>query len=381
MNGEFFLNDGVLSDAEVELLKHFIRHVSRRYRLKHDDVEFKFRAIQIGMSSTTKLVAHSREIYPYFIKIGDNALVNKEVSNYNRASARVPPLYLPPLEQVIDGDVPKYHSDVTAGNALVAYRYISGRNKGKPPISLFSAFPEIGKYRMIELIDEVFGVVLKDLHAFSNHSNQKKFQHFSHDGTIFDAIENKRLSEMVAQYNELVETAPRPELPHGMVHGDLHCENIIVNKKLSPIVIDFEMMRREGCLLNDFAEFEVAIIVAALDSDTDRYASIVREAYSRSSMFEVFGTDKLSRCIRSIRSNLADMLFREANLKHCQESLQDIQQVYNCLLLRYLCSYAYVAKKSLSEQRGLLVFAVLEDLFDRKLSATETEAKKIRKRK
>lgn len=369
MNGEFYLNDGYLNNSEVELLSHFAKHVARRYRAKPEEIEFKFRAIQIGMSSTTKLVAHSRDIYPYFIKIGSTALINKEVSNFNRASARIPPLYIPPLETVIDGDVPKYRSDITSGTALVAYRYISGRNKGKSPISLLSAFPDIGKYRMIELIDEIFSVVLKDMHSFSDHVNQREFQHFKHDEEVFSEISNKRLSEMVRQYNNFVEGAPSPKLPHGMVHGDLHCENVIVNKRLSPIIIDFEMMRPEGCLLNDFAEFEVALIVAALGANTDTYAPVVRAIFKRKDIFEVFGTDKLSRCIRSIRANLADMLFREAKLSDSSKNIKSIQKVYNCLLLRYLCSYSFVAKKSLSEQNSLVVFAVLEELFDLKINA------------
>ena len=126
------------------------------------------------------------------------------------------------------------------------------------------------------------------MHSFSNNVNQKAFQHFRHDRAVFDSIANKRLSEMVVQYNDFILGAPCPNLPHGMVHGDLHCENIIVNKKLSPIIIDFEMMRPEGCLLNDFAEFEVALIVAALDSSADLYAPVVRAIYARSNIFEVF---------------------------------------------------------------------------------------------
>ncbi len=366
MSGEFYLNDGRLSQAEVELIQHFSRHIARRYQMESSSIEFRFKTIQIGMSKTTKLLAHSRNVYPYFIKIGEKKTINKEVSNFNRASARIPPLYIPPLETVIDGSIDKYYSENVAKSALVAYRYISGHNKGTPSTSLLEAFSSINKYTMIELIDELFGIVMKDLHAFGEDVDYCKFEHLFHNESRFSEIGSKRLSEMVRQYNEFIEYAPTPELPHGMVHGDLHCENVIVNKRLSPIIIDFEMMRQEGCLLNDFAEFEVALIVAALEADTDMYAPIARRIYSRINMFELFGTDKLSRSIQAIRINLADMLFRESCMEANAEQILGIQTVYNSLLLRYLCSYSFVAKKSLAEQRSLVVFAVLEDLFDRK---------------
>ncbi len=369
VNGEFYLNDGHLSDAEVDLIGHFIRYVARRYQINPEDIEFKFRAITIGMSATTKLIAHARNIYPYFIKIGDKNLIKKETSHHNMASARIPPLYVPPLETVIDGDIAKYKTEASAGSALVAYRYISGRNKGQLPVSLMDAFPDIGKYRMIELIDELFGVVLSDFHAFADAPVLKPFEHLIHNKKRFAELKIKRLNTMITKYNKLAENGSCPLLPHGMVHGDLHCENVIVNRKLSPIIIDFEMMRQQGCLLNDFAEFEVALIVAALESNTDFYGPVAEMIYSRKNMFEVFGVDKLSRCVRSIRANLADMIFRESGFHQSPSAMHEIEGVYNSLLLRYLCSYSYVAKKSLSKERGTIVFSGLEELFELKLSS------------
>lgn len=361
--GDFYLSDSVLSVGQTELLRFFLEHVARSYRVDLAAAEFKFKRISIGMSPTTKLVAYSNDIYPYFIKIGEIQAIRTEVSNYNRASARIPPLYLPPLETVIDSEIKKYKTENNKGLALVAYRYISGKNKGKSPETLLDAFPRISTYEAIELIDEIFQVIFRDFHKFSKETTLEKFEHFRHDASLFDALGDERISQMVRAYNNSLRGASRPMLPHGMVHGDLHAENLIINNRLNPVVIDFEMMRRQGCLINDFVELEVAILMAAIDSDVDSFGPTSRICYNSNRIFYNFGVDKFSRCVRAIRANLGFLLFCDGPLEPTDKVIRDVEKVYRHLLLRYLCSYAYVARKSMPESRSHNVLGVITQIF------------------
>jgi hypothetical protein len=149
-----------------------------------------------------------------------------------------------------------------------------------------------------------------------------------------------------------------------MIHGDLHCENIILNKRNMPLIIDFEMMKMDGCLINDFAEFEIALVVAALDADVELYGPSIRGCYGSMSMFEVFGVDKIIRAIRTIRANLAHNLFNLAKIPASRQFLDELDYAYKVTLLRYICSYTWFAAQSMSERRSLVVVGVLTTIFD-----------------
>lgn len=357
----FSITDGVLDAGEEQLVSFFLQHLAKVYRLDSPKSDYLFTPISAGLSDSTKIIVQSDSIYPYFIKIGSNYNISKEVTKHNTASSNLPPLYLAPFETLISSESKKYHTKQTEGLSLVSYRYITGGIKGKSPKTLLKSFKYIDKYKMIELIDEIFQVVFKDLHSFHDKSFIKKFDYHIHDSTVFDELSNATVSRMVNRYNILAENAKRFNLPHGMVHGDIHCENIIVNKKYTPIIIDFEMLRTNGCLLNDFAEFEVALLVAALDSDVDKYGPFSRNCYQSENILNLFGVDKFSRCVRSIRSNLCHFIFGQDKFDF---KIEQISYTYLMLILRYLCSYSWVSIKSMEERRSLVVVGVLSIIFD-----------------
>lgn len=360
----FSMADGIFSDGEEQLVKFFLQHLARVYRIDLSETEFLFEPISSGLSSSAKIIAQSEQIYPYFLKIGENFIINKEVSKYNLASSNLPPLYLAPIETVISSDSKKYLTSKTKGLSLVAFKYITGGIKGAKPDTLFKSFEKIDKYKMIELIDEIFQIVFQDLHSFHSKSYMSEFKHLIHKEHVFDELNNATVSSMVHRYNMLADQAPQYELPHGIVHGDLHCENIIVNSKFTPIIIDFEMLRKSGCLLNDYAEFEIALLVAALDCDVDKYGPCARSCYNSINILELFGIDKFSRCVRSIRSNLCNPIFNNARFKDKNIKIDQVSHTYACLLLRYLCSYAWVSIKTMEERRSLIVVGVLSQIFD-----------------
>ena len=364
--GRFSLSDGVFDAAERDLVRHFLDILSKRHRIDLSEHEFSFQAIGVGLSKSTKVVALSDAVYPYFLKISDVRSINKEASNLNQASTMIPPLHIPPLETVVSSENSKYASEENKGYALLAVRYITDSAKGEVPASLFNEYPKLDVYASMVIVDDLFQVVLRDLHAFHKLERDriKPFEHFPHKEEVFAQVKHSALNSMVKRYNEFVSAADTCALPHGFLHGDLHCENIILNSRKMPLIIDFEMMRSDGCLLNDYAEFEIAMVVAALHANVDEFGPSIRACYKGATIFEFFGIDKITRTIRSIRTNLAHNLFNVAGIEPSQSFMKSFDYIYRSLLLRYICSYTWVSHRSMKTQSRLVVTGVLADIFD-----------------
>jgi hypothetical protein len=375
-NQKFSLADKVLEPHEQDLTQRFLFYLSDKYGVDMKESEFSFQWIGMGLSQSTKLLALAESFYPFFLKISDNASIQRESSNFTKATARIPPLHLPPRETLISSEDPAIKNAVNDGYSLLAVPFLTDSIKGQPPTSLFGAFPHLTTYDLVEIIDEIFQVVFRDFHSFHKLTSGRfrPFEPRLHNVEIFNTLGRATLTSMVERYNQLALSCDKPVLPHGIIHGDLHCENIILNKRNMPLIIDFEMMKMDACLLTDFAEFEIALVVAALDADVELYGPSIRGCYSSASMFEVFGIDKIVRAIRTIRANLAHNLFNLAKIPPTRKFLDELDYVYKIMLLRYVCSYTWFAAQSMTERRSLVVVGVLTTIFDQ-LYATLTTAK------
>jgi Ternary complex associated domain 9 len=376
---KFSLADKVLEPHEQDLVQRFLYYLSDKYGIDLRESEFSFQWIGMGLSQSTKLLALADSFYPFFLKISDNASIQRESSNFTKATARIPPLHLPPRETLISSEDPAIKNEVNDGYSLLAVPFLTDSSKGQPPTSLFEAFPRLTTYQMVEIIDEIFQVVFRDFHSFHKLSrgNFRPVEPRLHNIEIFNTLGRVTLSAMVERYNQLAASCAKPSLPHGIIHGDLHCENIILNKRNMPLIIDFEMMQMDGCLINDFAEFEIALVVAALDADVELYGPTIRGCYGGATMFEVFGVDKIVRAIRTIRANLAHNLFNLAKIPATREFLNELDYIYKITLLRYICSYTWFAAQSMSERRSLVVVGVLTTIFEQ-LYATVTDPIELR---
>jgi Ternary complex associated domain 9 len=370
---KFSLADRVLEPHEQDLVQRFLHYLSDKNGIDLRESEFSFQWIGMGLSQSTKLLALADSFYPFFLKISDNASIQRESSNFTKATARIPPLHLPPRETLISSESPAIKNDVNDGYSLLAVPFLTDSSKGQPPTSLFEAFPRLTTYQLVEVIDEIFQVVFRDFHSFHKlvPANFRPMEPRLHNVELFKTLDRVTLTAMVERYNQLASTCDRPSLPHGVQHGDLHCENIILNKRNMPLIIDFEMMKMDACLINDFAEFEIALVVAALDADVELYGPTIRGCYGSTSMFEVFGIDKIVRAIRTIRANLAHNLFNLAKVPATRQNLDELDYAYKIMLLRYICSYTWFAAQSMSERRSLVVVGVLTTIFDQ-LYATLT---------
>jgi hypothetical protein len=58
------------------------------------------------------------------------------------------------------------------------------------------------------------------------------------------------------------------------------------------------------------------------------------------------------------------MLFNVAKIEPTQEFVSELDYTYRLVLLRYICSYAWVSLQSMNEKRSLVVVGVLATIFD-----------------
>lgn len=370
----FTLHDNVLEPHQDALIRHFIEHLGRKLQQPIPVERFYMRRIGTGLSSSVKIVTDSDTTHPYFLKISKDAAIMKESGNHNRASVKLPPLNIPPIETaVVASSIPRLRDTDAAGYGLIAYRYLSADVKGSRPSSFFEFFGSADAYKISRIIDDIFQVALFDLHNFAASDILRPFEHFRHDESLFSSLKDD-VRRTVANYNAVAIKAITMDLPHGIVHGDLHAENIIVNRLNHPIIIDFEMLRLGGCLVSDYAELEVSILMTALDLDVNLLAPVARRCYSRRHILDVFGTDKLSRAIQTVRQNLMNSLFVVGTYNRIDQNLVDrLSAVYRIMIMRYICSYIWVASRSMEERRSLVVIGVMLEIFDM-LHRAATEA-------
>lgn len=353
MNECFDFHDDQLSDEQRSLLRDFFSHLAKKYKMEISEDKVKFKESRIGLSPVKKIFVITDDFFPFFIKMGDASEIQRESRNYGKAKFRMPPLSIPPHETYISN---------TSGIALIAFQSITGKSKHDVPGSLFNTYHLLSQYDLIEIIDEIYQVALSELHGFERGPILKEIEYVEHDIALFSRQAYKTTSEMVLKYNKLVSKAYSPLMPHGHVHGDLHCNNILLGRGNVPVIIDFAMLREEGCLLCDFAELEISILVTSLFSDFSETVNHARSCYRGESLFDNFGVNKFSRCVRVIRSNLFHSFYESC--AGCKEvELEDVTYVYQMLLLRYLCSYSWVVHETMEELQRRAITNFLSELF------------------
>ena len=351
-------DDASLNVSEKELLRLFVERVRRKYTVSSELEDIRFQRIKLGFSPVTKLFSRSKYVFPYFIKLGDANEIERESRNYGIASQRIPPLNVPPLETYLQGTrLGKEHSSTS----LIAFRYITGSDRTLPPLSLFYGYEEMSKYELVEVIDEIFQNVLRELHSFHTKKEILITKHLIHKIANFQNSEYPILLNLVKKYNHVARNARRLKFPHGKIHGDLHLENILLGRKASPVIIDFGMMYDRGCLIRDFAEFEVAMLVAALFNDFERTSIFAKMFYSSGGFLNNHGVDRFSRAAQTVRANL-HVLSRSA--PGYLLDITKLSYLYDIHLMRYICSYLLIVVETLGEEKKHAIVGYMTQIFE-----------------
>lgn len=350
------LNEFVKDEKEKELIYNFFVHVRDTYNNTLRFSSLRFAPVTVGMSRVNKLFMYSDTIYPYFLKVGKNKNISREDSKYGHAARKIPALSIPPKETII--------RNKSGELALIAFRYVTGNSKIEAPETLFSMYKKMPVYRMITVVDELFQIVLSDYHSFSTSEiEQKNIPDI--DISIINGINNiSVLDRMIKNYNDLVNKTSFLFMPCGLIHGDLHCENILVGRYFNPIVLDFEMALDKECLFRDFAEFEIAMLFAAACTDFDNTESAAEAFYSQTNILQICDVDKFTTLLQRIRANLIASVKKKENISRRSMVLEDLNIAYSIYLMRYICLYCRVAALNTTGSTRRTLISFFEQIFE-----------------
>lgn len=346
------IDDCVDYPYEKELIDCFIEFLRTNYSAELKSSEIRLSVVKSGMSRVKKLFLYADRIYPYFIKIGDIKNISREDSKYGHAARRIPALSIPPKEHLLRDSTGKY--------GLIAFRYITGSKKNDPPLTLLSAYREMPIHRFITLIDELYQNVLVEYHNFAD-ASIGKLPVPTINKELFSLVNNNEISIMLEKYESLRLQADQLCLPIGTIHGDLHCENILIGRYYNPIVLDFEMSLEGACLLRDFAEYEIALFYAGAVSQFDETEQSAQVYYQSDSIFLATGVDKFQTTIQRVRANMSNSIMLMKN--GSDEIIEDIEVSYRLYLMRYIILYGRIAQLSLTSYQRRSVISLFADVF------------------
>lgn len=331
LNGRFVetLVDLGLDDDACSLIE---KAVSRFTPLK-----VRYFILQRGLSNVYKVVAKPETLYPLLIKIGPRKEIDPEIAGDKLLRDRMPPLSIPPLEEVLHGET----------YSLIAYRYVTG-GRVRDLIKRFDTeLPSLDTYSSIEVIDNIYDIALKKSHWLDGQFEIKEIEL----PPLFtpDHLRSNNdwivIRDRYEQYRNEIEGTPAP---YGIVHGDLHSKNVLIARGNIPVLIDFSMAEQNACHYIDFSKLEVHLQFQ-IDKDVAEKMWRVRElVYGNDSLILPRSNTKLLACIHRIRSNLwQGCSRREVGMKS-----DDIDKGYRGFLLFSLARF-YSRDKNAMQNREI----------------------------
>lgn len=373
------LSDLELDRASVKLLEHFVEIQRKVHRIPNLMSTVRVKPIDTGLSATARLFLKSKHTFPFFIKIGSSSDIQVEYKKHNLAQRMLPAQHF--AERVYFGSGNKINrtDPDLLGRSIVAFRYITAGRKDSSPEMLHDAYRHLSKTEMIEVVNDLFQVIFHDFHGFAtDRCGPLEVDYLVRDEAHFKSSQIQTVIDMFRRYNDMVERAVRYPVPHGRVHGDLHLRNVLLGRRNTPVIIDFAMTRDRACLLTDFAEFEVALLLAALEAEFDEAVRSFQGCYISADIRVVEGATKLNSSIRELRAVLFDLIANSNG--GGQSNREELSYVYSMFLLRYFCSYGLMAEKTLKAEKAFAVVEVMRRAFEAVLAAKESKKTNRRRR-
>ena len=286
-------NRGEYTSLENIELPSIEAEIIRRLTTSLENGEILFRQINRGLSKEIKLIAKPQSLFPFFIKVGDYAEIQKEYDGYKLLRLRVPSINIPHFEKI------EYFKD----KAGIMYRYVTAGLISDPVSRLDQFIGDDNQIFSETLIKEIFDVVLKKCHWLDGQASIKKIclpplqpPQEGYDPRIW--------TELKEHYQNLKESAERCKAPYAIIHGDLHPKNVLVTKNYVPIIIDFTMVDEDSCVYRDYAKLEIHLQFQARESVAKQFYHIAQRTYTRGELILPRSNREISNCIHALRSTL-----------------------------------------------------------------------------
>jgi serine/threonine protein kinase len=245
-----------------------------------------------GLSSATKVILKPESLFPLIVKIDAASAIETEYQGDRLIRDRVPPLSVPPFEGV-------YYEGERGG---IVYRYITGGRVRELARRLDRAIPELKTYEILKIVDDIFDVILKKCHWLDGKYTIEPIR--LPEIRSGDLAKDGQWEEMLKTYDTIRKAVESYRAPHGIVHGDLHAQNVLLTRDDAPVLVDFARAARARCQYIDFAKFDAALQFQVDGSVAEELWRIEELVYGGTQLVIPHSNAKLASCIHGIRSNL-----------------------------------------------------------------------------
>ena len=293
---------------------------------RYAPLKVRYVVISRGLSTSIKIVAKPETLFPLLIKLDSREVIEKEVRGDSIIRNRVPPLSIPPLEQFT----------YRGSRGALAYRYITGgrvRHLIRRFDTVLSLLPT---YRALQIIDDIFDVILKKCHWLDDQYIMKAVQ-------LPDMIYKSKTPtdenwpKLLTLYHEVQSCLCHIIAPHAIVHGDLHAKNVLITRDDAPVLIDFAMVEKDMCQFYDYARFEAYLQLQVDAVLAEKYWLNQELFYGATPLIIPHSNSKLSTCVSRIRANL----WQGCTRRSMRMESADIDAVYRgyliFCLMRFYC--------------------------------------------
>ena len=331
INGEF-VDDLANFDLDPDARGLIEQAVTRFSPLK-----VRYLELQRGLSDAYKIVAKPETLYPLLIKIGLTTDIKTEISGDKLLRDRMPPLSMPPIEEVLYGDA----------HALIAYRYVTGGRVRDLVKRFDTELPNLSTYNALEIIDTVYDIAMKKCHWLDGQYEIKEINlpPLYRPDDLEDYDDWEIIEREYNQYKERIKGTPAP---YGIVHGDLHSKNILVARGNTPVLIDFSMAAESCCHYIDFSKFEVHLQFQVAATFAKKVWRVKERVYGSDPLIVPRSNTKVLACIHRIRANL----WQGCTRREVSLALDDIDKGYRGYLLFSLARF-FLRRKNAPENRRI----------------------------
>src|ERR1035437_965711 len=228
---------------------------------------------------------------------------------------------IPPFETVEYGD----------GRGAIAYRYVTGGRVRHLVRRFDGALTEINTYRALQIIDDIFDVIMKKCHWLDGRF-EMRFIALAPLHAFAPAVDNEECGHLLGVYQHVRESCAKLRAPHGVVHGDLHAKNVLITRDEAPVLVDFARAREGECQMLDFATFEAPLQFQVDRAVAEKFWEMEELQYGETPLIVPHSNSKLAACVHRLRSNL----WQGCTRRGVRMSSEDVDLAYRGYLIHAL---------------------------------------------
>ncbi|MDQ6949923.1 MAG: aminoglycoside phosphotransferase family protein [Actinomycetota bacterium] len=240
---------GALHSDQRELLDGLISHL----QLRPGSVGIA--AISRGRSIAQKVVIKPSGLFPLLVKLDTSDRIQTELHGDRIIRLRVPSVSIPD---------PVWH-ETRGATGILAYRYVTHGRLVERAQRLDVWASTVPKHQLLRLLDRLYESVLKKMHWQDGRTTAQEITPPGIDQPIHGSLQRSIKMAYDAHVQRTVGGSVL-RCPVGIVHGDLHAKNVLVDSGGAPILIDFDRVSYGQPIVLDYVKMDVFLPLSACTS-------------------------------------------------------------------------------------------------------------------